>query len=147
MKQDRYQQAIALLKELPANNPTVQWNLGYAYSQAGEQDKATEYIRKILEFQANTRLAMIAEARLGELERKEKRLAVTRRGFTIALLGLGGVLVIGLIVMITRGFQLRMARAEHMKPADILALNIQVGLAIVSGLFGLLSVFLTSIVK
>jgi Flp pilus assembly protein TadD len=142
LEEDRFREAIAVLRELPPDDPVAQWNLSLAYWNLGEKESATAELKRIIELQADPRLASIAESRLQELEREAARLAMMRKSLWVSLVGLGCVGVIGCIILLAR-FATRGSRTlKGLKPSDVFALKVQVVVTAISCVFGLMTVIL-----
>jgi tetratricopeptide (TPR) repeat protein len=142
-----FREAISVLKELPADDPVVAWNLWFAYRNIGENDNAVAELKRIIEVQADSRIATSAEKQLHELEDDAARLSTMRRSLWIALLGLGCVAVIGTIILLARFASRGSTKQKPTKPADVLALKVQIIVTAISCVFGLLTVVLPRIIK
>lgn len=141
------QAAAVVLEDLPQDDPVVLWNLAYVYGQMQQMDRAKTYFRKVAELEADRELSVVARGRFEELERKEERLGAVSKGLWVALAGLGGVLAVALIVLIARRLGRHTRDAEGLSPGDRLAVRVQVGLAIVSGLFSIVTVVLSNLLS
>jgi len=156
MADGNFREAIVILEDLRDDDPIVQWNLAYSYSQNGELDKAERHLGKIIELHADGSMRMIAKDQLQELQKKkdelqkelqkkENSLKITMRGLWIALVGLVCVGIIALIVVFVRRASRQVTTTGKLKPADALTLKVQITIALVSGLFSILTLVLTYI--
>lgn len=143
MTEDRFKEAIIILEDLPEDDPIILWNLAYAYFQVKELGKAKEHLQKIVELDADQSIMIIAKARLTELNENKKKLQRTKSALWIALSGLGCVGASALIIVIVRRAGKQVTGSVKLKPGDALALKVQVSIALVSGLFSILTLVLT----
>jgi tetratricopeptide (TPR) repeat protein len=168
MMERDFLQAEETLREADQDNPTIQFNLAYSYRQLGYQDKEKDAMHKVVELQGNPHLEMLAEHRLRQLKEKDRELKEkdsqleqtvsemdatsewaesVRWGLWIALGGLGCVAISGVIILLVRGTGRKLTATPTLKPEDRLALKVQIGMTVVSGLFGILTVVLTGLLS
>jgi hypothetical protein len=146
LEEDRFREAIGVLRELPRNDPVVQWNLSSAYWNLGERENAIAELKLIIEVQADPKLASIAETRLQELDKDASKLAMLRRSLWVSLVGLGCIAAIGAIILLARFATRGSTALNGLKPGDVLALRVQIGVTAISCVFGLLTVMLPKVI-
>ena len=139
--------AAAILEDLAQDDPVVLWNLAYVYGQLHDMDRARVYFQEVAELEADRELRIVARSRIDELERKERRFAGLRSGLWVALAGLGGILLVAVIMLIVRRLGRQAREARELSANDRLAVQVQVGLALVSGLFSIVTLVLSNLLK
>ena len=147
LDEGQYREAIRVLRELPPDDPVVQWNLSDAYWNLGEKNNAAEELKRIIKMGADPRLTDIAETRLLQLEKDASKLAIMPIGLLVSLIGLSCVAMIGAIILLAHFVTRRSAILRGLKAGDLLALRVQIAVTSISCIFGLLTVILPKIIS
>jgi len=147
MAEGDFREAIVILEDLRDDDPIIQWNLAYSYSRSNELDKAKQHLQNIIELDADSSMKIVADGRLRELQEKEDSLITTKRSLWISLSGLVCVGIIALIVVFMRRASRKVTTSGKLKPEDALTLKVQIVIALVSGLFSILTLVLTQILS
>ena len=142
ISEEKYSEAIEILETLPKDNPIYKWNLAYVYSQVGQLDQSRKLLKEIIELDANSSIELVAVERLHALERKEDILARTRQSLWVASIGLIVIAIIALIAIIIKRGSKGTSSLGSLPAKDLLALRIELSVALISGLFSVLTIVL-----
>lgn len=149
MSEGKYDAAIVILKSLlPERNERYQWNLANAYFQSQQPEQAKQILDDMLDFNgSNRQIQRLAETRLRELEQKEKALTSAAQALWISFTGLILLGVVALIALVIRSSGLSKITSKGLPAQDIVALRVQLSIAILSGLFSVLLLVLPKLLS
>ena len=144
LMEGRFMQAIEVLKELPRDNPRIQWNLAFAYLKLGEREKAIAELRQIIKLEADTHVTSIAEYRLNKLEKDSKRLSIALKALWVSLIGLAAI---GVITLWIRFLTKEPSCKKGINRKTVSALNVaRVVVGLISSVFSLFTILLDKLV-